>query len=485
VSETGQSSLWKAFDEMLERAVAVRTFGPGRPGSGPVIAAARAASRVTDHRLARVYDANDDACGAYIVTEWPRGVHLDDLLAAGQLDVAAALVIAAEAASALAAAHDAGIAHQCLTPRALAWAPDAGLKITGLGVDAALAGAPLAASGATALADTRALARLLYAALTGYWPGTSGPALPAAPMHDGQPYRPRQVRAGVPASVDEITWRALLPPRPPDGPAITTPAQLAGQLSELLGQVARREPPRARPAAAEMATVVAGAPPGAAANFGPHIAARPPPRQYAGRRRALAAGGVIGALFVIDSALISAGVIGTQHGARTAGALDVLPPVWAPRRRVARSLDPVSARSFDPYGDTAGDENNSLAPAAIDGQPATYWHTFWYLTDRFGNLKPGTGLLLDMGATVTVTAVTVQLGVAAGAEVALRIGALPAPHALAVAARANGMGGQVALRPTTHRRGRYVLVWFTRLPRSAGRPGMFQADVHNVAVRGF
>jgi hypothetical protein len=62
-------------------------------------------------------------------------------------------------------------------------------------------------------ADTVALARMLYALLTGYWPGDEAAAwsvaLPAAPRHKGQVCTPRQVRAGVPAVLDAITYRAL------------------------------------------------------------------------------------------------------------------------------------------------------------------------------------------------------------------------------------------------------------------------------------
>ena len=58
-------------------------------------------------------------------------------------------------------------------------------------------------------ADTTALARMLYALLTGYWPGDEPTALPPAPRHKGQVCTPRQVRAGVPAMLDAITYRAL------------------------------------------------------------------------------------------------------------------------------------------------------------------------------------------------------------------------------------------------------------------------------------
>lgn len=62
-----------------------------------------------------------------------------------------------------------------------------------------------------------AVARMLYALLTGYWPGDEAiaqstaqyTALPPAPRHKGRVCTPRQVRAGVPAILDAITYRAL------------------------------------------------------------------------------------------------------------------------------------------------------------------------------------------------------------------------------------------------------------------------------------
>ena len=59
------------------------------------------------------------------------------------------------------------------------------------------------------VADTKALTRMLYALLTGCWPGQDATALPPAPMHKGRVCTPRQVRAGVPAILDAITYRAL------------------------------------------------------------------------------------------------------------------------------------------------------------------------------------------------------------------------------------------------------------------------------------
>ncbi len=58
-------------------------------------------------------------------------------------------------------------------------------------------------------ADTTALARMLYALLTGYWPGDEPTALPPVPRYKGSVCTPRQIRAGVPAMLDAIAYRGL------------------------------------------------------------------------------------------------------------------------------------------------------------------------------------------------------------------------------------------------------------------------------------
>ena len=78
------------------------TFAPGFPRIREVVTAARAASRLTDARLAQVFDVEDDWDHAYVVMEWVAGDSLDDLLADGPLDPAAGREIVAEAAEALA-----------------------------------------------------------------------------------------------------------------------------------------------------------------------------------------------------------------------------------------------------------------------------------------------------------------------------------------------------------------------------------------------
>ncbi len=226
-------SLWKASDQLLGRPVTIYLLPPGVPVPRRVIEAVQSAAKVTDPRLAAVYDTDFAPECPYIVSEWAPGTPLEDLVLTGLPRPALAAAMIADAADALAVAHQAGRPHLRLTPRSLRWDPGSGLKITGLGLDAALCGA---AADNPVAADTMALGRMLYALLTGYWPGdeaqpstgqpataqpstaqptTAQPttaqsmtALPPAPRYKGRVCTPRQVRAGVPAILDAITYRA-------------------------------------------------------------------------------------------------------------------------------------------------------------------------------------------------------------------------------------------------------------------------------------
>ncbi len=215
-------SLWKARDQLLGRPVTIYLLPPGVPVPRAVIEAVQSAAKVTDPRLAAIYDTDFNPKTAeypYIVSEWAPGTPLEDLVLSGPFPPtlprpALAAAMMADAADAIAVAHQAGRPHLRLTPRSLRWHPASGLKITGLGLDAALCGATAdPASPEGRAADTMALARMLYALLTGYWPGDEATAqltvLPPAPRYKGRVCTPRQVRAGVPAMLDAITYRAL------------------------------------------------------------------------------------------------------------------------------------------------------------------------------------------------------------------------------------------------------------------------------------
>ena len=224
VTAAGQLPLWKATDELLRRPVTIHLLPRGVTVPRRVVEAVQAAARVSDPRLATIYDTDYSVDGPYIVSEWTRGTHLEDLVLSGLPSPALAAAMIADAADAVAVAHRAGRPHLCLGARSLRWDTSSGLKISGLGIDAALSGTNAADPAA---ADTVALARMLYAMLTGCWPGDEPTALPAAPRHKGRVYTPRQVRAGVPGVLDAITCHALQL-HPPGAPRpVLTPAGLA------------------------------------------------------------------------------------------------------------------------------------------------------------------------------------------------------------------------------------------------------------------
>jgi transcriptional regulator with XRE-family HTH domain len=144
----------------------------------------------------------------------------------------------------------------------------------------------------------------------------------------------------------------------------------------------------------------------------------------------------------------------------------------------ARSLVPVGATAFGPNG---GD-NPQLARLVFGRRHAGGWHSDWYTSARFGNLYRGTGLLLAMGRTVTITRARINLGNTTGASLQLRVGGRPTLAHMRTVAHASRAGRMVWLHLSHPARGRFVLVWFTRLPRD--RSGSFQAHVHHVSLRG-
>jgi hypothetical protein len=145
------------------------------------------------------------------------------------------------------------------------------------------------------------------------------------------------------------------------------------------------------------------------------------------------------------------------------------------------ALVPASIAAFGPGGTGQGD-SPQLANQALAGKAAAPWHSDWYATAHFGNLQSGTGLLLDMGRTVTITSARIAMANSAGADLAIRIGNSPTLAGLLPAAHANGVGGVIRLT-TAPTRGRYVLVWFTRLP--ADQAGTFQVAVYSITMTGY
>jgi hypothetical protein len=126
--------------------------------------------------------------------------------------------------------------------------------------------------------------------------------------------------------------------------------------------------------------------------------------------------------------------------------------------------------AYDPEGD--GHENDDLAPLAVDGDRTTFWKTERY--HSFG--KTGVGLVLDARRARPISRVLVSTDTA-GAQAEIEVGRNPnGPFHLVTAAEP--LTGTTVFRLAKKPIGRYVVVWITALPASAG-------EAHVTEVRAF
>jgi hypothetical protein len=536
-------TMWKAIDETLARPVSVLTFASGFPRISQVVTAARAASRLTDPRMAQVFDVEDGGGQAYVVLEWVSGETLTDMLTDGPLDPGRACSLVSEAARALAGAHAVGQAHLRLDPDALCWTRSSGIKITGLGIDAALAGDGLTGTDGhdPAIADTIALAGLLYAALTGYWPGEQPARLPAAPVSDGVVCTPRQVSADVSSAIDSVIVRALLQRTTRQGPPIQSPAAFADAIAGVAPPVPLPEPAPPAPAGYtergyqdrggyggypsnpnDPDTWQTGGGQGGTAPYperrqsaqfpsagrgyqqGPYQAG---PRR--GRSKALLTAGVVLVLAAIAVTVWAVGLRNTGSntasggtGARAKSSATSSHPATA----AGNVLTPVNDSTFNIYGSPAGNtEDPTLAGDAIDGSHTTGWATSYYFgSPKFGGLKPGTGLLINMGRQVRLSQVKLLFGPgsttagiylgnsgpsAATSSSALSSFKLVSPQAAGTGSRTFNVSSADA-----NDTGQYVLIWLTSVPTMVNPPSaavsqskgqqIYQGLVYDVVIRG-
>ncbi|MFI6514521.1 protein kinase family protein [Spirillospora sp. NPDC050679] len=502
ISDSGGSSLWKAVDEILARAVAVRTFDQKFPRIAEVITSARAASRLTDPRLTQVFDADDSGENAYVVSEWVVGETLEQMLGKGPLEPGRAATLLYEAAEAIAAAYAADLAHLCLSPRDLVWTTGGTVKLLGIATDAALRDCY---SDEPAVQDVQGLGAMLYAALTAHWPGDPArSALPAAPRTDDVPHAPRQVQAGIAQGVNDIVCRCL---GIGDGEPITTPAGLAKALRGVprtplplfAGLAAAPPPPRRAPARPAPARPAAPAPQQHRQEPQPHPRTQPqahhtpapPTTAPTGTRPSGAKGGGRGLLLGVAAAALTVIVglgawaltgdedpapKGDTEQAGTGGRPNKQAPPPKPKPTELK-VSGVSALEAPLRGDHDSQMNKRL-DAVTDGKPQTEWETATYKSADYGNLSKGFGVVLNMGRPVQVD--HVQVLTSSGGPLQLRIGNSQGPYtALDKVAEQQSSGGQVRLTPAKQATGQYVLVWFT-----TPVPSGFKAKLGEVTVFG-
>ncbi|GAA2718980.1 protein kinase family protein [Actinocorallia aurantiaca] len=504
VSEADGSTMWKAIDEILARAVAVRTFEPGFPRAAEVVTAARTASRLTDPRLTQVFDADDDGELAYVVSEWVSGETLEEMIVSGgPLAPGRAARFVSEAAEALATAHRAGMSHLCLTARHLVWTTGGTVKLTGLGVEAVLCGVN---SAEPARLDALGLGQMLYAALTGHWPGGADESqLPSAPERDGDHVPPCELREEVPAAVDEIVCRAMEIGAPEE--PLATPAEVAAALTRVprtplplfaglqpgpppsvINRPRRTEPPKTvpqpRPAAATRPT------------------APPPPQQPTAQLRMPAAtasassssasqtgGRTVNRPLVAAAAAVAALVIGIATWQLTGGdeatkgpktEAEVPPAVAAP---TTKKLSISSAEGFFEMTGAGGPDGKVEGTARFikDKKNGTYFETDGYrapYATSFGNYLKGVGVRLDLGTSRQVSKVVLHApSASAGAHLNVYVGDDDNRSLLSTLGAATlGTDTTTEISGKTLA-GRYVILWFTKSP-STGKLQIGEATVH-------
>ncbi|MGY1987959.1 hypothetical protein ACI792_17215 [Blastococcus sp. SYSU DS0669] len=528
---TGVIQSWRAKDRVLNRDVAIRVHVPAGPAAHAWITRALTAGGLATPALAMVYDASEGSGdpqapggAAYVVNEWIDGETLAERLRSGPMPERDVRLVLRRLAEGVAEAHRVGLAVGGLTLDNVVLRPNG---LVGLR-------AVPAASG-TVHGDITALGELLEACLTGVGPGArpvTGPSDLVALARRARSTEPGQGLSSVAAMA------SLLAERPRTGPT-SSAAPLRGEepdggrrarrARDRRGEGAapvRREPgtlppvPPVRPVADDGAsaaptardTIAAGhaLPPARPTGeeeepFGV-LRARggsdddpyaEPASLYdeeedgARKHRLVVVGLPLLALLVVialawwfGSSVLSVtdavdeDLGGSTPPASSAPAADGEPaedPAAAPG-----AVAPITAAEvFDPFGD-GEPENDGDVPLSYDGDPATNWSTVTYRgTPAFGNLKPGVGVLYDLGSVQDLSGVTVQT-------------ALPGPTVEIRTAEAEGgalddfaVAAAGTLEPSTELAfdepvtARYVLLWITGL---ADSPDGFSAQLAEVGI---
>lgn len=135
----GMAVVWRAQDEMLGREVAVKTLdltGPDSDNAGERFRReARATAALNHPHIVTVYDTGVEEHTAYLVMELLPGPTLaEQVRDAGPLAVEDVRIIGEEVASALQAAHSAGIVHRDVKPGNIAYAADRTVKVLDFGI---------------------------------------------------------------------------------------------------------------------------------------------------------------------------------------------------------------------------------------------------------------------------------------------------------------------------------------------------------------
>jgi serine/threonine-protein kinase len=261
----GMSVVWRGFDEVLGRQVAVKVLPPST-SADPAFrrrlrAEAQAAARLSHPNITNVYDYGeattvDGEPVPYVVMELIDGESLAAVLArTRRLPWQHAVRITAEVAAALAAAHSRGIVHRDVTPANVMLTPT-GAKVVDFGIsaligendidpDGSLLGTPaylaperLEGGQVSPATDVYAVGLLIYRTLIGQLPWDVGTTTALLRAHQYVEPDPLPAVEGLPPAVDALVGRCL-EKHPSDRPS-------SAELAHVLAQLAAGAPMAAR-----------------------------------------------------------------------------------------------------------------------------------------------------------------------------------------------------------------------------------------------
>jgi eukaryotic-like serine/threonine-protein kinase len=497
IGRGGMSTVYRAFDTVLERPVAIKLmhaqFASDSDHLERFRREARAVAQLNHPHIVTVIDAGEeisrDGAGAdgnagapYIVLEYVQGETLKDVIRReGPLDITQAIAYAIEIARALGAAHERMIVHRDVKPQNVLIGAEGGAKITDFGIARSLSEEGLTLAGrvlgttdyvspeqalgqpVTGQSDLYSLGVVLYEMLTGEVPFRGDSPVAVAMRHVREDVPDVQnLRPGVSAAAASVVDRAVskdLHTRYPDA------ATMVADLEEVLAI----ETSRSGQATGEVTSILHTLP-GSAQR-------RLPMRVRHPWRWAVS--------FVLLVAAVAVALVLAASG--THGGTGVPPGAGGAGLR-AVSLSQGAARGYNPFG--TGPENENRIENVVDNDPNTFWSTEQYYS---GTLKKsggvGTGLYLDASPGVVAKAIQI-LTATPGFAVQIYAAnqeppSLPYGDQATLSARGwQGPVGQSAAVTNGQRIAlsvphpfRYYLVWLTTLP-----PNMQSAQINELTL---